>query len=141
MVCHEQAMLPFAVIGSEEEVDIDGEPVRARVYPWGVAEVDNTDHSDFSALKSAILGYVCQVGLLVPSMCAEVSAFSSSHLYDLKSLTEDVLYETYRTEKLSKSVSGYGDNRDSSILPEDMANQSVRIKEEQLRKEEEKVGS
>lgn len=29
--------------------------------------------------------------------------------------------------------------RDSSILPEDMANQSVRIKEEQLRREEEKL--
>lgn len=29
--------------------------------------------------------------------------------------------------------------RDASILPEDMANQSVRIKEEQLRREEEKL--
>jgi len=29
---------------------------------------------------------------------------SSSHLNDLKSLTEDVLYETYRTEKLSRSL-------------------------------------
>lgn len=28
---------------------------------------------------------------------------------------------------------------DSSILPEEMANQSVRLKEEQLRREEEKV--
>ena len=28
-------MLPFAVVGSEEEVEIDGEPVRARVYPLG----------------------------------------------------------------------------------------------------------
>jgi cell division control protein 11 len=30
-------------------------------------------------------------------------------------------------------------NSDSSILPEDMANQSVRLKEEQLRREEEKL--
>ena len=29
--------------------------------------------------------------------------------------------------------------RDSSILPEDLASQSVRLKEEQLRREEEKV--
>ena len=28
----------------------------------------------------------------------------SSHLADLKSLTHDLLYETYRTEKLSRSV-------------------------------------
>jgi cell division control protein 11 len=78
-----QALLPFAVIGSEEEIDIEGEPVRARIYPWGIAEVDNPDHSDFGRLRSAIL---------------------SSHLADLKMLTEDVLYETYRTEKLSRSV-------------------------------------
>jgi hypothetical protein len=30
-------------------------------------------------------------------------------------------------------------SRESTILPEDMANQSVRLKEEQLRREEEKV--
>lgn len=49
-------MLPFAVIGSEEEVDLgNGEAIRARVYPWGVAEVDNPDHSDFGRLKQAIL--------------------------------------------------------------------------------------
>lgn len=30
-------------------------------------------------------------------------------------------------------------NRDSSILPEELATQSVRLKEEQLRREEEKV--
>ena len=81
----------------------------------------------------------------------------SSHLHDLKALTEDVLYETYRTEKLSRTVS---DNRSvypnkmfdspysrsgayshSQVLPEDLANQSVRLKEEQLRREEEKVSS
>ncbi|KAK0225589.1 septin [Armillaria fumosa] len=111
-----RSMLPFAVIGSEEEIELDGEPVRARVYPWGIAEVDNPQHSDFSRLRSAIL---------------------SSHLGDLKTLTEDVLYETYRTEKLSRGVNS--DARDSSLLPEDLANQSVRLKEEQLRREEEKL--
>lgn len=53
-------------------------------------------------------------------------------------LTEDVLYETYRTEKLSRAVNADG-NRDSQLLPEDLASQSVRLKEEQLRREEEKV--
>lgn len=51
----DQALLPFAVIGSEEEIDIDGQPVRARIYPWGIAEVDNPAHSDFSRLRSALL--------------------------------------------------------------------------------------
>jgi hypothetical protein len=58
---------------------------------------------------------------------------------DLKSLTDDVLYETYRTEKLSRMV--HADHTDDSILPEDLATQSVRLKEEQLRREEEKVSA
>ena len=49
-------MLPFAVVGSEEEVEIDGEPIRARSYPWGLVEVDNPNHSDFVRLRGAILG-------------------------------------------------------------------------------------
>ncbi|KAJ6627194.1 septin [Mycena sp. CBHHK59/15] len=111
-----RSLLPFAIIGSEEEVELDGQLVRARIYPWGIAEVDNPKHSDFSRLRSALL---------------------NSHLADLKSLTHDVLYETYRTEKLSRSVNL--DTQDTSILPEEMANQSVRLKEEQLRREEEKL--
>ncbi|KAJ3991533.1 septin [Lentinula boryana] len=114
-----RSLLPFAVMGSEEEVNIDGEYVRARVYPWGVAIVDDPEHSDFSRLRGAILG---------------------THLQDLKSLTEDVLYETYRTEKLSRTAGPYLETRESTMLPaEDLANQSVRLKEEQLRKEEEKL--
>lgn len=50
--------MPFAIIGSEEEVEIDGQPVRARIYPWGIVEVDNPKHSDFSRLRGALLGYV-----------------------------------------------------------------------------------
>ncbi|KAK2464164.1 hypothetical protein APHAL10511_003621 [Amanita phalloides] len=111
-----RALLPFAVIGSEDVVNVNGKKVRGRAYPWGVAEVDNPEHSDFDKLKKAILG---------------------SHLGDLKSLTEDVLYETYRTEKLSR-VAPF-DVRDSILHPEELANQSVRIKEEQLRREEEKL--
>jgi len=110
------ALLPFAIVGSEEEIDIDGQPTRARIYPWGIVEVDNPKHSDFSRLRSALL---------------------NSHLADLKSLTHDVLYETYRTEKLSRTV--HSDAHDSSILPEELASQSVRLKEEQLRREEEKL--
>jgi len=77
-------------------------------------------------------------------------------LADLKALTHDVLYETYRTEKLSRTVNNdtkyapysLSENAlpirmspfsDSSILPEELATQSVRLKEEQLRREEEKV--
>ena len=29
-----QGLMPFAIVGSEEEIEIDGQPVRARIYPW-----------------------------------------------------------------------------------------------------------
>ena len=78
-------LMPFAIVGSEEVVDVGGRRVRARQYPWGVVEVENPRHSDFLAIRSALL---------------------HSHLADLKEITNDFLYENYRTDKLSKGVDG-----------------------------------
>ncbi|CAN6673368.1 cell division control protein 11 [Trichomonascus vanleenenianus] len=117
-----KGMLPFAIVSGNEIIHLDGEPVRARTYPWGYVLVDNPEHSDFTSLRSALLG---------------------SHLADLKDMTHDFLYETYRTERLSSSVmesGGAGAVRDSRLLnPEDLANQSYLLKEEQLQREEEKL--
>ncbi|KAJ8457225.1 hypothetical protein ONZ45_g18397 [Pleurotus djamor] len=107
-----RAMLPFAIIGSEEEVEIDGQLVRARIYPWGIAEVDNPKHSDFSRLRSALL---------------------NTHLGDLKALTHDVLYEAYRTEKLSRNVNP--DSHESSIHPDELATQGLREIELKVQRE------
>lgn len=112
-----RGLMPFAIVGSEDVIEVNGRRVRARQYPWGLVEVDNPRHSDFLAVRSALL---------------------HSHLADLKEITHDFLYENYRTEKLSKSVEG-GAAADSSMNPEDLASQSVRLKEEQLRREEEKL--
>jgi cell division control protein 11 len=134
-----RGLLPFAIVGSEQVVEIDGRKVRARQYPWGMVEVENPRHSDFLAVRSALL---------------------HTHLLDLKEITFDFLYENYRTEKLSKTIDG-GDgpyvvpfisrlisksldladmklHSDSSVTPEDLATQSIRLKEQQLRQEEEK---
>ncbi|CAI7657976.1 unnamed protein product [Penicillium bialowiezense] len=114
-----RGLMPFAIVGSDDFVTIDDRQVRARQYPWGVVEVENPRHSDFLAIRSALL---------------------HSHLGDLKEITHDFLYENYRTEKLSKSVDGASPSGyDSSMNPEDLASQSVRLKEEQLRREEEKL--
>lgn len=80
-----RALMPFAIIGSEETINTNGRAVRGRQYPWGIVEVEDPQYSDFCAIKSALL---------------------HSHLADLKEITHDMLYEKYRTEKLSKSVNG-----------------------------------
>lgn len=82
---------PFAVITSEDvfEVSNNGEQpkiIRARKYPWGLVDINDTRFSDFPILRSVLLG---------------------SHLQDLKDLTHDFLYERYRTERLTK-VTGNG---------------------------------
>ncbi|ODV95498.1 hypothetical protein PACTADRAFT_50214, partial [Pachysolen tannophilus NRRL Y-2460] len=96
-------LVPFAIITSEEKYEINGELVRARKYPWGMININDTTVSDFVYLKNVILG---------------------SHLQELKDLTHDFLYESYRTEKLSL-VTGFspqldnsnGDNRSSREPP------------------------
>jgi cell division control protein 11 len=77
-----QALMPFAIIGSEDEIEVDGQLVRARIYPWGVAEVDNPKHSDFSRLRSALLKFVA---FPWPGFAISDTLFIySSHLMDLK---------------------------------------------------------
>lgn len=61
----------------------------------------------------------------------------STHLGDLKEITTDLHYENYRTESLSRV--GQTSNGDYSVGSEEMATQAVRIKEEQLKREEEKL--
>ncbi|KAJ1959332.1 Cell division control protein 11 [Dispira parvispora] len=81
-------LLPFAVVGCDEEVnEADGSIVRVRTYPWGRVEVDNTEHCDFARLRFMLL---------------------NSHLSDLKEITHDILYENYRTEKLSDEQTSDG---------------------------------
>lgn len=88
---------PFAVVTSEDVFEVrestkgggnNDKPkiIRARKYPWGLVDINDTRYSDFPILKSVLLG---------------------SHLQDLKDLTHDFLYETYRTERLTK-VTGNG---------------------------------
>lgn len=50
-----RAQLPFAVTASREFVEVGGEKVRARVYPWGLVEIENETHSDFTKLRSLLL--------------------------------------------------------------------------------------
>ncbi|KAG4411489.1 hypothetical protein IFR04_015377 [Cadophora malorum] len=112
-----RGLMPFAIVGSEDVTEVSGQKIRARKYPWGIVEVDNPKHSDFLAVRSVLL---------------------QSHLADLKQITQDLLYENYRTEKLSKSVEG-GAEADYSMNPEDLASQSGRMTEERLIREQDKL--
>ncbi|XP_052347562.1 septin-5-like [Oncorhynchus keta] len=74
--------VPFAVIGSNMVVDVNGRRIRARLYPWGVVEVENPYHSDFVHLRNMLV---------------------RTHMQDLKDMTHDTHYESYRAQWLCKS--------------------------------------
>ncbi|XP_041128181.1 septin-11-like isoform X2 [Polyodon spathula] len=71
--------LPFAVVGSTEEVKIGNKMVKARQYPWGVVQVENESHCDFVKLREMLI-------------CVNME--------DLREQTHKRHYELYRRCKL-----------------------------------------
>ena len=50
-----QSSVPFAVVGSNVEIEVRGKMVKGRKYPWGVVELDNPEHCDFRKLQTMIM--------------------------------------------------------------------------------------
>jgi septin 7 len=96
--------VPFAVVGANAEVTTqDGRKVRGRRYPWGVIEVDNEEHCDFVKLRQMLI---------------------RTHMEELKEHTNNVLYENYRSDKLTSM----GVAQDASVFKE--VNPAVKQEEE-----------
>ncbi|KAJ8266053.1 hypothetical protein GJAV_G00125370 [Gymnothorax javanicus] len=75
------AHLPFAVVGSTEEVKIGDKMVRARQYPWGIVQVENESHCDFVKLREMLIRV---------------------NMEDLREKTHTRHYELYRRCKLEE---------------------------------------
>jgi len=69
---------PFAVIGSMDEFKINGQLIRGRQYPWGIVNILDENHSDFSVLRSLLVGY----------------------MLELVDITHDIHYEKYREMRM-----------------------------------------
>ena len=82
--------LPFAVLGSRDEVLVNGETFRARQYPWGTVLVENENHCDFVKLREMLL---------------------RTNMQDLIEKTHEKHYELYRKEKMEQK--GFKDGEDS----------------------------
>ncbi|KAL0588533.1 Septin-6 [Plecturocebus cupreus] len=76
-----QAHLPFAVIGSTEELKIGNKMMRARQYPWGTVQVENEAHCDFVKLREMLIRV---------------------NMEDLREQTHTRHYELYRRCKLEE---------------------------------------
>ena len=55
-------MIPFAVVGSERNVLIDGKQVRGRKNRWGVINIEDENHCEFVYLRNFMLrsdSFIC----------------------------------------------------------------------------------
>ncbi|KAE8578719.1 hypothetical protein XENTR_v10023743 [Xenopus tropicalis] len=73
--------IPFAVVGTDEEHQVNGRKVLGRKTKWGVIEVENTAHCEFANLRDLLI---------------------RSNLQDLKDITHNIHYETYRVSRLNE---------------------------------------
>ena len=65
-----------------------GRKVRGRLYPWGIAELENPDHSDFVHLRHMLI----------------------SHMQDLQEVTHDLHYENFRANHLANNPQAANNN-------------------------------
>ncbi|OXB60071.1 hypothetical protein ASZ78_000974 [Callipepla squamata] len=74
--------IPFAVVGADQEHQVNGKRVLGRKTKWGIIEVENPAHCEFPMLRDLLI---------------------RSHLQDLKDITHNVHYESYRVRRLNES--------------------------------------
>jgi septin 3/9/12 len=72
-------LIPFAVVGSEKSILVNGQEVRARQNRWGVVNVEDPSHCEFVHLRNFLL---------------------RTHLQDLIETTSQIHYETFRAKQL-----------------------------------------
>ncbi|XP_078679628.1 septin-2B-like isoform X5 [Branchiostoma floridae x Branchiostoma belcheri] len=111
-----KAAVPFAVVGSNQMIEVKGKKVRGRLYPWGVVEVENPEHCDFIKLRTMLI----------------------THMQDLQEVTQDVHYENYRAAvalghsgpaAVSAAKEGQGEEKDKILLEKE---QELRLVKERI---------
>nr|XP_020463922.1 neuronal-specific septin-3-like isoform X2 [Monopterus albus] len=80
--------IPFAVVGTDKEHQVNGNKVLGRKTKWGIIEVENVEHCEFACLRDLLI---------------------RSHLQDLKDVTHNIHYETYRVRRLTESNMDFGE--------------------------------
>ncbi|KAG5853802.1 hypothetical protein ANANG_G00030320 [Anguilla anguilla] len=75
-------MIPFAVVGSDQEYQVNGRRLLGRKTKWGTIEVENIAHCEFSYLRDLLI---------------------RTHMQNIKDITSSIHYEVYRVRRLNES--------------------------------------
>ncbi|XP_028572881.2 septin-9 isoform X2 [Podarcis muralis] len=74
-------MIPFAVVGSDQEYQINGRRILGRKTKWGTIEVENTTHCEFAYLRDLLI---------------------RTHMQNIKDITSSIHFEAYRVKRLNE---------------------------------------
>uniref|UniRef100_A0A671P6G0 Septin n=1 Tax=Sinocyclocheilus anshuiensis TaxID=1608454 RepID=A0A671P6G0_9TELE len=77
-----RAMIPFAVVGSDQEYQVNGKRLLGRKTRWGTVEVENTTHCEFAYLRDLLI---------------------RTHMQNIKDITSSIYYEMYRVRRLNEN--------------------------------------
>ncbi|KAI4763518.1 Septin-domain-containing protein [Aureobasidium sp. EXF-3400] len=72
-------LIPFAVIGSDKTINVNGRAVRGRQNKWGIINVEDENHCEFIYLRNFL---------------------TQTHLQDLIETTSQIHYESFRAKQL-----------------------------------------
>ena len=103
-------MIPFAVVGSEKSIIVNGKQVRGRQNRWGVINVEDENQCEFVYLRNFLL---------------------RTHLQDLIETTSQIHYETFRAKQLlalkENTTQGHGSRPISPAADREMSRSSQRM--------------
>uniref|UniRef100_A0A1B0FL29 Septin n=1 Tax=Glossina morsitans morsitans TaxID=37546 RepID=A0A1B0FL29_GLOMM len=109
--------VPFAVVGSNEFVNVGNKQMRARQYPWGIVQIENESHCDFVKLREMLI---------------------RTNMEDMREQTHTKHYELYRRKRLGEM--GFGDvemnTKPVSFQQAFEMKRSIHLSELQAKKEE-----
>ncbi|KAF2220139.1 cdc 10 like protein [Elsinoe ampelina] len=105
-----KSTVPFAVVGSEKTITVNGRAVRGRQNRWGVINVEDENHCEFIYLRDFLI---------------------RTHLQDLIETTSQIHYESFRAKQLlalkESSAAGHGSRPISPSADRELSRQSQRM--------------
>ncbi|KAM3420846.1 hypothetical protein BST61_g4086 [Cercospora zeina] len=107
-----KSIIPFAVVGSERNINVNGKTVRGRQNRWGTINVEDEKHCEFVYLRDFL---------------------TRTHLQDLIETTSQIHYESFRAKQLlalkesSAQVHGGSSRPISPAADRELSRQSQRM--------------
>lgn len=99
-----KSLIPFAIVGSNNEIQVNGELVKGRKTKWGVINIEDISQCEFIFLRDFL---------------------TRTHLQDLIESTSLIHYENFRSKQLIALKENANTNRQSNLVANEKVPQKV----------------